>query len=201
MRLYAPMVLVFGLFGSPLAHGGEPPEPAQEADGAEVRESEPPKNVFGVRAVYALQFLEPRESAVLGEVPPESDHLGGILLTYERKLVAERLALQVVTPFLIGQGRFDSPVELALKLTHRWDRFEPFVAGGLAATFRVFGGRRQDIEGTSNAASVGFLGAAGAVLWFREQTGVEVALDYASIVAGPVVESEATASAGLAFAF
>lgn len=182
------------LWSRGLAHGAEPEhgeEPGSVEGGSHHAAKHRP-NVLGVRAMYAVHLL--RES-------PETDHLGGVVLSYERMLIEERLSLQIAKPFLFGAGRFDSPFETVLKLMNRWGDVEPFVALGYTVTLRFFDGQREAVEGTPNSLSFGLLGVVGAVYWFQEATGFEIEVDYAQHVVGPIVDGELTVSAGLAFAF
>jgi len=174
---------------------------ATAGEGGEHDRDPPDRNAFGVRAVFAVHLLEERTSGVAGVDAPERDRLGGFVLSYDRVLVHDLLALSFAKPFLFGSGRFDSPFDTSLRVMRRWGDAEPFVAAGATFNIRVFDAEREEIEGRPNALSLGIVGAGGLAYWLGEATALEAEVGFAHIVAGPVVDNEISGSVGLAFAF
>ena len=158
-------------------------------------------NVVGLRPGYALNLNRPRTSMAAGEEAPSSDNLGGFVLSYERVLYREWLALELCKPFYFGKDRFDSPFEVSLRFQRRWGRVEPFLTAGLTWNIRVFEKEREEIEGKKNVLSFGITGATGVDVWLTSRWALDGTFGYTWVALGAVVQHELALTIGPLFAF
>lgn len=161
------------------------------------------KNNISFKGAYALHLLQARDSQHPDptRVAPSLDHLGGLVLAYERTLVAGWLSLELNKPFLFGVGRFDFPIDAGLRLIHRWGRVEPFLGAGVTFNARFFFAQRDEIEGRPFDISFGVATVAGLAIWIAPRWAIELEGGYSWIPVGTVVAHEINGALGPVFAF
>lgn len=188
-------LVLAALFGTALAHAGASASPHANTE-------ENPPNLLAVKAAFIHVRNREREapSAAPAE-PPDSDHMAGFMLSYERVLVPERLNFELSKPFYFGEGRLDSPLELFLKASHGFGVLEGYVGAGLTFNVRLFKGEREDIEGTRNDLSFGLATTAGVQVRLSERVRIEAEAGYGWIPVGDVTKHEVSAALGPALAF
>lgn len=179
---------LFALASAPEASASaDSPEPAT----TESKAAPNYRNTFGIRAAYMHLINHPREShdPESGEAPTSED-LGGFLLSYERLLYRDWLALELTKPFYFAHDRFDSPFEILLKFQKRFGRVEPFLGVGVTFNVRFFAKEREHIEGTTNSLSFGLASNGGIIVWLSKRWGLELEASYGWIFLGSVVNHE-----------
>lgn len=168
------------LLGSPPAEAARATVPASEKE---------PMNAFAFGGAYAFHLLRPRESAN-GEPLPDNEHMGGIVLAYERVLIPSYLTFTVAKPFFFNRERIDSPLELSVKGMLRRGNWEPFLGVGLSSNIRIFRAEREEREGREIEYSLGLIVPVGITYVIQRNWGFEFEATYAWIPTSHVVEHE-----------
>jgi hypothetical protein len=172
--------------GSAHASEEEPAEAAEEAEGEE-REW---LNGFACGAAYSFHILRDRGDAETGEPLKTREHLGGFMISYDRELIPQRLAITISKPFYFNKERLDTPFDVILRGLLRQGPWEGFL--GLVVTWNiwVFEGERAAKEGEKNILSFGIGGA----YFFNPRLSLDLELGYAYIPTEDIVEQELTAA-------
>jgi len=113
-----------------------------------------------------------------------SENLVGFVIGYERTLIPNRLVLVVAKPFHFTRDRFDSPIELFLKVNFPKGHWEPYVGAGMSGNLRTFSGELEQEEGRRVEYTFGVGAIAGFVYLFTPQWGVTVEVGYSYFVNG-----------------
>jgi len=139
-----------------------------------------------------------------GESPdaPIAENLYGFSLTFSHVLVPEHLVLEVAKPFLWGDGRFDSPLDVLLILPWRpLKKWEFSVGAGVTWNVRVFDPDREEIEGQGNEISLGFLGTVALAYRLTPRWFLEALVDSAYIPGNVIVTAELSPAFGVVHSF
>jgi len=137
----------------------------------------------GVEVGYTHAFQILRTSPSEAEAGSH-DNLWGFTLAYERILIPRRLALVIAKPFHFTRDRFDSPVDVFLKVAFPKGRWEPFVGAGVSGNIRVFSGELEQEEGTRFQYTFGVGAIAGVTYAFTAQWGLSLEVGYSYFVNG-----------------
>jgi hypothetical protein len=133
-----------------------------------LKKEENRRNGFETGFTHAFQILRTSESeAEAGS----RDNLWGFTLAYERVLLPRRLALVIAKPFHFTRDRFDSPLDVLLKVVFPKGRWEPFVGAGISGNVRVFSGELEQEEGRRFEYTFGIGTIAGVTCVFRSRWG------------------------------
>ncbi len=100
-----------------------------------------------------------------------SENLWGFVLAYERILIPERLALVIAKPFHFTKDRFDSPLDVFLKVSFPKDRWDPYVGAGVSGNARFFSGELEQEEGRRVEYTFGVGAIAGVCIPFHPALG------------------------------
>lgn len=169
------------------------PEARVEPDEPEQAE---PNNVIAIKAAYS-HALNPKP-AENGSAP---DRPVGFILSYERVLLENWIALEISKPFYFSAGRLDSPFEVFFKWNRRFGGFEPAVGVGVVWNARVFYNGRQTDEGINYELSFGVAATTGLAYWFTRHWGLEIEANYGYIPLANGVEHELNLALGPLLAF
>lgn len=167
-----------------------------QADESPVTPVEPKerRNGIAVGFTHAFQLLRTSETE-----PQRSDNLWGFTIDYERVLIPGRLALVIAKPFHFTPERFDSPLDVLLKVVFPKGRWEPFVGAGFSGNLRVFSGELEAEEGTRLQYTFGISGFAGCTYAFTSRWGLSAEIGYLYFVNGLAQHSIAEAVSGVFF--
>lgn len=113
-----------------------------------------------------------------------SENLLGFVLAYERILIPERLALVIAKPFHFTKDRFDSPLDIFLKVSFPKGRWEPYVSPGFSGNARFFSGELEQEEGKRVEYTFGVGAIAGCVYRFTPRWGLSLEVGYLYFVNG-----------------
>ncbi len=174
------------------AHASE----EETAEAQEAAEEEEPEwlNGFAFGAAYSFHILRDREDAETGEPLKTREHLGGFILTYDRELIPQRLAITIAKPFYFNNERFDTPFDFVLRGLFRKGPWEGFLGLVLTWNIRVFESEREAKEGEKNILSFGIGGVMGGSYFFNPRWSLDLELGYAYIPTEDIVEHELTAA-------
>lgn len=168
----------------------EPDEATEEAEGEEKERL----NGFTLGGAYTFHILRDRDSATTGEPLRTVEHLGGFVISYERELIPQHLALTISKPFYFSKERFDTPFDFILKGLFRKGSWEGFIGLILTWNIRVFEKEREEQEGERNIMSFGIGAVIGGAYFFNARWSLDLELGYANIPTDDVVEHEFTAA-------
>ncbi|WP_146157457.1 hypothetical protein [Enhygromyxa salina] len=155
-----------------------------------------PNNVLAVKLAYSHALTPPPS-----EDGSRPDRPVGFILSYERVLLEDWLALEISKPFYFSSGRLDSPFEVFLKWNRRFGQFEPAIGVGIASNVRVFHSGRQIDEGVNYELSLGVAATTSMAYWFNRRWGLELEVNYGYIPLAAEVEHELNLALGPLFAF
>jgi hypothetical protein len=113
-----------------------------------------------------------------------TENLVGFILAYERKLIPGRLALVIAKPFHFTNDRFDSPLDVLLKVGFTKGRWEPFVSFGVTGNLRVFRGELEQEEGERLQYTFGVGSTVGCTYVFTPRWGLTLEVGYFYFVNG-----------------
>ena len=113
-----------------------------------------------------------------------SENLFGFVVAYERVLIPDRLALVIAKPFHFTKDRFDSPLDIFLKVPFPRGRWEPYVAAGFSGNARFFSGELEQEEGRRVEYTFGVGAIAGCVYRFTPRWGLSLEVGYLYFVNG-----------------
>ncbi|MGB8329778.1 MAG: opacity family porin [Polyangiales bacterium] len=154
----------------PDEHREEPPEPTKER-----------RNAVELGYTHAFQILRTSPSeAEAGS----SENLWGFTLSYERLLIPHRLALVIAKPFHFTRDRFDSPLDVFLRVVFPKGRWDPYVGAGASGNLRVFSGELEQEEGRRVEYTFGVGTIAGVTYAFTPRWGLSLEVGYAYFVNG-----------------
>ncbi len=181
---------------------GQEREQERERETEEEGEEEIFWNALGVKLTYSFHLLRERTVADPAQAR-DSESLGGFVLSYERVLIPELLAIEFAKPFLFNDERFDTPNDLVLKLLHRFDAIELFIAAGASLNIRIIYADRQAIEGhDEDYVTFGVIAMTGASWWLDPHWTLDFELEYSYIPEGDdMVAHEFYLSAGVGWHF
>ena len=157
---------------------------------------EPHLNGVSLGGAYTFHVLSDRDSETTGEPLRTVEHLGGFVLAYERKFLAERLALTVSKPFYFSRERFDTPLDLILRVLFRKGSWEAFVGAVVTWNIRVFKKERAEQEGQKNVMSLGVGAVTGGSYFVTERWSLDLELGYSFVPTDDVVTHEVAAALG-----
>lgn len=160
-----------------------------EKGGEEPGEAPERRNAFGFGAGYKFHALRERESET-DEPVPDSEHLAGFVIAYDRVLIPNHLALTIAKPFLFGPDRFDSPLDVILKALFRKGSWEPFIGLGISSNIRVFAREREEAEGKRVQYSAGTLVDVGVTHFFTPKWALQFEVAYIWVFTSDVFEHE-----------
>ncbi|MGB0678182.1 MAG: hypothetical protein ACPGUV_00805 [Polyangiales bacterium] len=158
------------------------------------------KNVIGLKPSHTLHLLHDREPGSSAELRHQ-EHLGGFILSYERMLWAERLALEFSKPFYFNDERIDSPFDLVFKAIWRRGRIETFAGVGVSLNVRIFAAEREEKEGKGLEFSAGPAALVGAAYLLSERWALELELGYAYVPGSDIVAHEISEALGVSYFF
>ena len=164
-----------------------------ESSEAPVEENER-RNGFALGFTHAFQLLRTSESQ-----PQRSDNLWGFTIDYERVLIPGRLALIIAKPFHFTPERFDSPLDVFLKVIFPKGRWEPFVGAGISGNLRVFSGELEQEEGKRLQYTFGVGAIAGCTYALTSRWGLSIEVGYLYFVNGLAQHSITDALSGVFF--
>ena len=120
------------------------------------RRAATPQRVLVRSAAYTFHVLRDRDSADdRSSRCARSEHLGGFILSYERELIPEHLALTIAKPFYFSRERFDTPFDVILRGIFRRGAWKGFIGAVVTWNIRVFEEERAEQEGEKNLMSFG----------------------------------------------
>lgn len=113
-----------------------------------------------------------------------TENLVGFVLAYERELIPGRLVLVIAKPFHFTKDRFDSPLDVLLKVGFPKGRWEPFVAAGVSGNLRAFSGELEQEEGRHLEYTFGVGSTVGCTYVFTPRWGLSLEVGYFYFVNG-----------------
>lgn len=113
-----------------------------------------------------------------------SENLVGFTLAYERLLIPGRLSLVVAKPFHFTKDRFDSPLDVLVKVGFVEGRWEPFVSVGISGNLRLFSGELEQEEGKRIEYTFGIGSIVGCTYVFTPRWGLTLEVGYFYFVNG-----------------
>lgn len=153
---------------------GEHIEPGQQAEKER-------RNGIDLGFTHSFQILRTSPSeAEAGN----TENLWGFTLAYERVLIPGRLALVIAKPFHFTVDRFDSPLDVFLKVNFPRGRWDPFVGVGISGNLRAFSGELEQEEGKRVEYTFGIGSIAGVTYRFTSQWGLSLEVGYYYFVNG-----------------
>jgi len=155
--------------------------PADERSEKPLEEREERRNAVELGFTHAFQIL--RTSPSEAEAGSH-DNLWGFTLAYERVLIPRRLALVIAKPFHFTRDRFDSPLDVFLKVVFPKGRWDPFVGAGTSANLRVFSGELEQEEGKRVEYTFGIGAISGVTYAFTPRWGLSLEVGYSYFVNG-----------------
>ena len=166
-------------------------EPDEATEGSEEKER---LNSFTLAGAYTFHILRARDSDTTGEPLPTVEHLGGFVISYDRELILQHLALTISKPFYFSKDRFDTPFDFILRGLFRKGRWEGFIGLVLNWNIRVFEKEREEQEGERNILSFGIGAVIGGAYFFNPRWSLDLELGYDNIPTDGIVEHEFTAA-------
>lgn len=158
-------------------------------------------NAVTLAGAYTLHILRARDSATTGEPLRTTEHLGGFVISYDRELIPQHLALTIAKPFYFSKERFDTPFDFILKGLFRKGRWEGFIGLVLTWNIRVFEKEREEQEGERNILSFGIGGVIGGAYFFNPRWSLDLEAGYAYVPTDDIVTHEVSASLAGAYHF
>lgn len=144
-------------------------------------EEEERRNALELGFTHTFQLLRTSPSeAEAGR----SENLWGFVVAYERVLIPDRLALVIAKPFHFTKDRFDSPLDIFVKVAFPKGRWDPYVAAGVSGNLRLFSGELEQEEGRRAEYTFGLGAIAGCTYLFTPHWGVSLELGYLYFVNG-----------------
>jgi hypothetical protein len=113
-----------------------------------------------------------------------SENLWGFAIAYERVLIPDRLALVIAKPFHFTRDRFDSPMDILLKVVFPKGRWDPYVGVGVSGNMRFFSGELEQEEGRRVEYTFGIGAIAGCTYLFTPRWGLSLEVGYSYFVNG-----------------
>jgi opacity protein-like surface antigen len=167
-----------------------------ETSARPAKRKEERRNAIALGFTHSFQILRPSgtEDEVRG-----TNNLFGFAVAYERELIAQRLALLVAKPFHFGGDRFDSPVDVFLKVLFPKGRWEPFLGAGVSGNLRVFSGELEQEEGRRVEYTFGVGAMTGVSYAFTPRWGLALDVGYLYFVNGLAEHSIVDALYGVFF--
>ena len=163
--------------------------------GKDTNEEEPPLlNGFSFGTAYTFHILRGRDSETTGEPLRTLEHLGGFILSYERELIPEHLALAIAKPFYFSRERFDTPFDVILRGIFRKGAWKGFIGAVVTWNIRVFEEERAEQEGEKNLMSFGIGAVIGGAYYFTERWSLDLEIGYAYIPTDDIVTHEISAA-------
>ena len=139
------------------------------------------RNALEVGFTHTFQLLRTSPSeAEAGR----SENLWGFVLAYERALIPDRLALVIAKPFHFTKDRFDSPLDIFLKVPFPKGRWDPYVAAGISGNARFFSGELEQEEGRRVEYTFGVGAITGFLYRFAPRWGISLEVGYLYFVNG-----------------
>ena len=169
---------------------------ALAGDAGAQEEQEEPLNGMELGFTHSFQLLRTSPSEA---VEGRSENLWGFILSYERTLIPGRLVLVLAKPFHFSRERFDSPLDVYLKVNFPKGRWEPYVGAGISGNLRVFSGELEQEEGRRLEYTFGVGATAGFVYRFTSHWGITLEVGYFYFVNGLTQHSINDALAGVFF--
>ena len=189
----------------------EPPEPnaagttsERELDKAPAEaesEEEERLNAVTLGGAYTFHVLRARDSDTTGEPLPTVEHLGGFVISYDRELIPQHLALTISKPFYFSKDRFDTPFDFILRGLFRKGSWEGFIGLVLTWNIRVFEKEREEQEGERNILSFGIGAVIGGAYFFNPRWSLDLEAGYAYVPTEDIVTHEVSASLAGAYHF
>lgn len=182
---------------------GEPAESSaehsseQEPDKARAEaESEERERLNGLTlgGAYTFHILRDRDSATTGEPLGTGEHLGGFVISYDRELIPQHLALAISKPFYFNKERFDTPFDVILRGLFRKGSWEGFIGLVLTWNIRVFEKEREEQEGERNILSFGIGAVIGGAYFFNPRWSLDLEVGYAYVPTDDIVTHEVSAA-------
>jgi hypothetical protein len=164
-------------------------------------EEQPLLNGFSFGAAYTFHILRDRDSETTGEPLRTFEHLGGFILSYERELIPEHLALTIAKPFYFSRERFDTPFDVILRGIFRKGAWKGFIGAVVTWNIRVFEEERAEQEGEKNLMSFGVGAVIGGAYYFAERWSLDLEIGYAYIPTDDIVTHEVSVALGPLFHF
>ena len=189
--------------GSNAAGSSEPraqPEPDEAREEPEAEEKER-RNTVTLGGAYTFHILRDRDSATTGEPLRTIEHLGGFVISYDRVLIPEHLALTIAKPFYFSKERFDTPFDVILRGLFRKGPWEGFIGLVLTWNIRLFEKEREEQEGERNIMSFGIGVVIGGAYFFNPRWSLDLELGYAGIPTDDIVTHEVSATLAGAYHF
>ena len=174
------------------------PEPDEATEGSEEKER---LNAVTLAGAYTFQVLRARDSDTTGEPLPTVEHLGGFVISYDRELIPQHLALTISKPFYFSKDRFDTPFDFILRGLFRKGSWEGFIGLVLTWNIRVFEKEREEQEGERNIMSFGIGAVIGGAYFFNPRWSLDLELGYAYIPTDDIVTHEVSAALAGAYHF
>ncbi|MGB0678187.1 MAG: hypothetical protein ACPGUV_00830 [Polyangiales bacterium] len=157
-------------------------------------------NVVGLRPAHIFHRAEMRHTPP-GAAAAHSEHLYGVIASYERVLLPERLALELCKPLYVHSSHIDSPFELLLKLIHRYGGVEVFVGAGLALNLSVTRAAESEDANSGVHMALGPSTLAGLAYILSTHWALELDLGYAFLPSNDAVAHEFNQAFGLSYLF
>jgi hypothetical protein len=149
-----------------------------ERAGAEEEEG---RNALEVGFTHTFQLLRTSPSeAEAGR----SENLLGFVIAYERVLIPDRLALVIAKPFHFTTDRFDSPLDVFVKVGFPKGRWDPYIGAGVSGNLRVFSGELEQQEGKRIQYTFGAGAIGGCTYLFTPHWGLSLELGYLYFING-----------------
>jgi len=144
-------------------------------------EEEEGRNALEVGFTHTFQLLRTSPSeAEAGR----SENLLGFVVAYERILIPDRLELVIAKPFHFTQDRFDSPLDVFLKVTFPKGHWDPYVGAGVSGNLRLFSGELEQEEGRRVEYTFGVGAIGGCTYLFTPHWGLSLEVGYLYFVNG-----------------
>ena len=175
----------------------EPDDAIEESRGEEKARL----NAVTLGGAYTFHILRDRNSATTGEPLRTIEHLGGFVISYDRELIPQHLALTIAKPFHFSKERFDTPFDFILKGLFRKGSWEGFIGLVLTWNIRVFEKEREEQEGERNILSFGIGGVIGGAYFFNPRWSLDLEAGYAYVPTDDIVTHEVSASLAGAYHF
>jgi len=176
------------------------PEPDEATEEPEAEEKER-LNTVTLGGAYTFHILRDRDSATTGEPLRTVEHLGGFVISYDRVLIPEHLALTIAKPFYFSKERFDTPFDVILRGLFRKGPWEGFIGLVLTWNIRLFEKEREEQEGERNIMSFGIGVVIGGAYFFNPRWSLDLELGYAGIPTDDIVTHEVSATLAGAYHF
>jgi hypothetical protein len=158
-------------------------------------------NAFTLAGAYTFHILRDRDSATTGEPLRTTEHLGGFVISYDRELIPQHLALTIAKPFYFSKERFDTPFDFILKGLFRKGSWEGFIGLVLTWNIRVFEKEREEQEGERNILSFGIGAVIGGAYFFNPRWSLDLEIGYAYVPTDDIVTHEVSAALAGAYHF